>query len=80
MLDYWEQQSYNRKEERHPGQRIDECNSTCFKPTWSVFSVGDEQGDIVAVFKRMAFIPVIGTGAVYFLVDFFKVKRRKAVC
>lgn len=76
MLDYWKQQRYNDcKKERHPGQRIVECTSSSFKPTSSVFSVGDKQGDVVAVFKRMAIIPIVGAGAVYFLVDFFEVKQ-----
>ena len=80
MLDQWEEQSYNCKQKRHPGQKIIERNYSSLKPTSSAFGVNDEQGDVHAVFKRMAFSPVIGGRAVYSLIDFFKVKKRKVVC
>ena len=77
ILDQWQQNTCNSKEKRHPGQRIAERDSSNSKSALPLFSVGDEQGDVVSIFKWMAFIPVIRSGTVDFLVDFFEIKRKK---
>ena len=66
------QQARKSKEKREPGQRSVERDSTNFKPTTAVFSVGNEQRDVTTIPERVAFIPVIRCGAVDFLVDSFK--------
>ncbi len=75
------QQARKSKEKRQPRQRSVECDSTNFKPTAPVLSIGNKRRDVTTILERMAFdfIPVIRCSAVDFLVDPLKKKKKKKI-
>ena len=73
------QQSCQSEEKGKPGQRSVKRDSANFAPTTRVFSVGNEQSDVVAIPERMVFIPVIRCGAIDSLVDSLKNQQKETI-
>lgn len=71
------QQTQKSKGEGKPGQRIVERDSSNFKTTPPLLSVGDKRCDVATLSEWMTFIPVNRCAAVNFLKDTFKIKEMK---
>ena len=54
LLEKVVEQTCETKEERKPGQGRIKSDSTNFKPTLSLFSIGNEQGNITTIFEGMS--------------------------
>ena len=52
------QQTRETKENGKPSQRSVKRDSTNFEPTLPLFGVISKQGDVVAIFERMAVTPL----------------------
>ena len=69
------QQTHESKDEGKPGQRRVKSDSSNFKTTPPLLSVGDKRCDMMTLSEWVTFIPVNRCTGVNFLKDAFKRKK-----